>query len=199
MQFPDLRLQLLFTPALCAGDPRATLTAALAGGVDVVQWRVKEPDDEGFRRCREICREHGVPVIVNDDVMLAVRGRADGAHIGQDDMPPEVARRLLAGQWLGISTHDLAQIRAAVHAEAQYVGFGPCHPTATKGYTDGLPPSLIEEAVATCPLPLFAIGGITVDNLVPLRRLGVRRIAVSGAILRAADPQGAARALRDRL
>lgn len=199
MHFPARRLYLLFTPASCAGDPRRTLEGALAGGVDLVQWRVKEPDDEGFRRCRDICAERSVPLLVNDDVMLAVRGRAHGAHIGQDDMPVEVARRLLDGQWLGVSTHDVAQIRAAVHAGADYVGFGPCFPTATKGYGDGVARDLLEEAVATCPLPLFAIGGITAANLPALRRLGVRRIAVSSAILAAPDPAAAARALRELL
>lgn len=194
--FPDRRLYLLFTPSLCAGDPRQTLEAAIRGGVDLVQWRVKEGDDAGFRRCRELCTALQVPLLVNDDVMLAVRGRAHGAHIGQQDMPPEVARRLLADRWLGISTHDLKQIQNAVHAGADYVGFGPCFPTATKGYTDAQTPAAIETAVAACPLPVYAIGGITAGNLPGLRRLGVRRIAVSSAILGSDDPEAAARELR---
>lgn len=199
MQLADRRLYLLFTPGLCAGPPWRALEAALRGGVDLVQWRVAGPDLQGFQRCRELCGVRGVPLLVNDDVMLAVRGRAHGAHIGQDDMPVEVARRLLAEAWLGVSTHDVVQVRAAAEAGADYVGFGPCHPTATKGYAEGLPPAAIEEAVGAARVPLFAIGGIRADNVPLLRGLGVRRIAVSSAILAAADPEAAAAALRDAL
>lgn len=198
MPFPG-RLYLLFTPSLCRGEPWQTLSAALDGGVDLVQWRSKAPDPQGFLRCRDVCRSRGIPLLVNDDVMLAVRGRANGAHVGQDDLPAEAARKLLVGQWLGISTHDVAQIAAAAAAGADYVGFGPCHATATKGYATGKTPAEIEAAVlaaATHRVPLFAIGGITADNLIPLRTLGVDRIAVSSAILASEDPRGAAAALR---
>jgi thiamine-phosphate diphosphorylase len=197
--FPDLRLCLLFTPELCAQDPWDTLRAALRGGVDLVQWRSKQPDDAAFRRCRDLCAAREAPLVVNDDVMLAVRGRAHGVHLGQEDAPPEVARRLVGDAWVGVSTHDLEQIAAAARAGADYVGFGPCHPTATKGYEQGLPPALVEEAARTCPLPLFAIGGITVENLPALQQLGVQRIAVSRAVLQAPDPAAAAAALRERL
>lgn len=198
MQFP-FRLYLLFTPSLCRTDPWSALAAAIDGGVDLVQWRSKTADADGFRRCRDLCRGRGVPLVVNDDVMLAVRGHAHGAHIGQDDMQAEAARKLLVGQWLGISTHDTAQIAAAATAGADYVGFGPCHASPTKGYTQGLPPAAVEaavEATASRGLPLFAIGGITPDNLLPLRTLGIDRIAVSGSILGSDDPRAAAAALR---
>jgi len=191
------RLYLLFTPRLCAQDPWQTLEAALRGGVDLVQWRNKGADDDGFRRCRDLCGEHSVPLIVNDDVMLAARGRAHGVHLGQDDAPPEAARRVLGdAACIGVSTHTPEQIDKAIAAGADYLGFGPCHPSATKGYTEGLPPAAIEAAVAKAKVPLFAIGGITAQNLVPLRLLGVDRIAVSGAILGAKDAQAAAAGLR---
>src|SRR5262245_18264619 len=128
MPFPDCKLYLLFTPEACARQPWRTLQAALQGGVDLVQWRRKQADDEAFRRCRGICGEHRMALLVNDDVMLAIRGDAHGAHVGQDDMPVEAARRLLGSLWLGLSTHDLVQIEAAMHAGADYVGFGPCFP-----------------------------------------------------------------------
>jgi thiamine-phosphate pyrophosphorylase len=131
--------------------------------------------------------------------MLAVRGRAHGAHVGQDDMEPEVARKLLVRQTLGVSTHDKKQIDAAVAAGADYVGFGPCYPTSTKGYSEGLPAEAIEEAAFSCPVPLFAIGGIDASNLLRLRAFGVRRIAVSSAILKAQDPYAAAARLRAML
>jgi thiamine-phosphate pyrophosphorylase len=110
-----------------------------------------------------------------------------------------VARRLLEHRWLGISTHDSAQIETAVRDGADYVGFGPCFPTATKGYESGLPAAAIEAAAASCPLPLFAIGGINAATLPELRPLGIRRIAVSSAILAADDPAAAAAELRSQL
>ncbi|MEY4829509.1 MAG: hypothetical protein RLZZ562_1305 [Planctomycetota bacterium] len=199
MLSPAHRLYLLFTPSLAGDKPWRVLENALKGGVDLVQWRSKEPDDAGFRACRDICMARSVPIFVNDDVMLAVRGRAHGAHVGQDDMEPEVARKLLVRQTLGVSTHDKKQIDAAVAAGADYVGFGPCYPTATKGYSEGLPAEAIEEAAFSCPVPLFAIGGIDASNLLRLRAFGVRRIAVSSAILKAQDPYAAAARLRAML
>jgi thiamine-phosphate pyrophosphorylase len=207
MSLHDRRLYLLFTPALCANDPWDTLAAALDGGVDLVQWRPVEAGVEAdaeaghvsFQRCREACQRAGVPLLVNDDVMLAVRGRAAGAHVGQNDIPAHAARRLLGRQWLGVSTHDVPQITAAVAAGADYVGFGPCHATATKGYTEGKTPAAIEAATTAAQalrVPLFAIGGITAANVPALRMNGVDRIAVSSAILQDADPRRAAEALR---
>ncbi len=201
MSFPG-RLYLLFTPSLCRHDPWATLSGAISGGVDLVQWRSKEPDPSGYLRCRELCRRRGVPLLVNDDVMLAVRSQAHGAHIGQDDLPAEAARKLLDAQWLGISTHDPQQIAAAAANGADYIGFGPCFPTATKNYEQGKSADEVEVAVAAAhahALPLFAIGGITAERLPGLRALGVDRIAVSGAILAADDPRAAAQALRRML
>lgn len=198
MPFPG-RLYLLFTPSLCKADPWTTLSGAISGGVDLVQWRSKEPDPSGYLRCRDLCRRRGVPLLVNDDVMLAVRSQAHGGHVGQDDLPAEAARKLLFQQWLGVSTHDEKQIAAAKEAGADYIGFGPCFPTATKGYAEGLPPAAIEAAVraaAERDLPLFAVGGITAERLLPLRALGVDRVAVSSAILASDDPRAAAQALR---
>jgi thiamine-phosphate pyrophosphorylase len=201
MSFPG-RLYLLFTPSLCRHDPWTTLSGAISGGIDLVQWRCKEPDPSGFLRCRDLCRRRGVPLLVNDDVMLAVRSQAHGAHVGQGDLPAEAARKLLDEQWLGISTHDLAQITAAAGNGADYVGFGPCFPTATKGYEHGKSSDEIEAAVAAAralAMPLFAIGGITAERLPGLRVIGVDRIAVSSAILAADDPRAAAQALRRML
>jgi thiamine-phosphate diphosphorylase len=199
---PSGRLYLLFTPAQCAGDPETTLTAALDAGVDMVQWRTKHEDRKGLDRCREICRRFQVPLLINDDVMLSIRVRAAGAHVGQSDMAADAARRLLGRAWLGVSTHDSAQIALAAAAGADYVGFGPCHATATKGYEHGQAPARIEEAVSAAAksgVLLYAIGGIEPGNLAPLRMLGVDRIAVSGSILRSDAPATVAAALRRML
>jgi thiamine-phosphate pyrophosphorylase len=199
MRLFDRRLYLIFTPSLCTADPWQTLDAALGAGVDLVQWRCKEKDRAGFERVRETCRRFGVPLIVNDDVMLAVRGRAAGAHIGQEDMPADAARKVLVERCLGVSTHVPAQIANARAAGADYIGFGPCYPTTTKGYQVGKTPAEIEAAVAAAhlaKLPLFAIGGITVAQLPELRAQGIDRIAVCSAILQSEDPAKATSALR---
>jgi len=196
------RLYLLFTPELCANAPLDTLAEAIDGGVDLVQWRSKRGDREAFDRCRLLCAERRVPLFVNDDVMLAVRSQVAGAHVGQDDMPADAARKLMFGRQLGVSTHDVQQIEAAAAARADYVGFGPCHATATKGYEQGLAPEKIRAAAERCHelgLPMFAIGGITPDNLPPLTGLGVRRVAVSSYVLQHDDPRAAALALRSLL
>ena len=195
----DRRLYLLFTPELCRHDPDETLEAALAAGVDLVQWRCKRPNRDAFERARDRCNARRVPMIVNDDVMLALRSESYGAHVGQEDMPADAARKLMFGRLLGVSTHDLDQIRAAHTARADYVGFGPCHATATKGYEAGLPDDEIAAAAGLCAelrLPMFAIGGIAPTNLGRLAMLGVDRIAVSGFVLTHADPAAAVRELR---
>ena len=195
-----MRLYLLFTPELCLDEPADTLRRALVGGVDVVQWRPVEPDHDELARAVAICRDADVPIIVNDDPALAVAVDADGAHVGQEDVPAAVARDVLGpDRTLGVSTHDLRQLRDAEAGGADYVGFGPCFATETKGYSEGLPLELIEQATAQASVPLFAIGGITAMNLPTLVAAGVRRIAVTASILRAADPAQAAAELRARL
>ncbi|MGK0264490.1 MAG: thiamine-phosphate pyrophosphorylase, partial [Planctomycetota bacterium] len=135
----------------------------------------------------------------NDDVMLALRSEAAGAHVGQDDMPLDAARKLMFGRLFGVSTHDLAQIDAAVKSHANYIGFGPCYPSTTKGYDEGLGMEAVAAAVLKCNelnLPMFAIGGITPDNLPELYAQGVRRAAVSNYVLQHESPGQAVRELR---
>jgi thiamine-phosphate pyrophosphorylase len=195
----ERRLYLLFTPELCQHDPQATLAAALDEGVDLVQWRSKRPPNASFHRARELCAARRVPLIVNDDVMLALRSESPGAHVGQEDMPADAARKLMFGKLLGVSTHDLEQIRAAAAARADYVGFGPCHATQTKGYEEGLGDDEIAAAAELCDelqLPMFAIGGVTPMNLPRLAVLGVRRVAVSSYVLQHNDPATAVRELQ---
>lgn len=195
----DAQLYLLFTPSLCAEDPWHCLRAALRGGVDLVQWR-SPYDETGLRRCLEICSAAEVGVVVNDHVQLAIESEAIGAHVGQDDLPAAEARALLGpGRALGVSTHDLEQIRAALCDGADHLGFGPVFPTATKGYSEGLGPAAVAQALAATELPVFPIGGIGPENLPTLVAAGAHRAAVSSAILQAPDPERAAATLRDLL
>lgn len=193
-------LYLVFTPARCRGEPWQTLREAVRGGVDLVQWRAKDGDREGARRCLLICRELEVPMIVNDDAALAVELGADGAHLGQEDLPADQARALLGTEMLlGVSTHDLEQIAAAEAAGADYLGFGPVFPTETKGYTEGQPRGALRAAVRATELPIFAIGGIDPGRVGQVRTEGCTRVAVCRSILAAADPGAVARDLRRAL
>lgn len=210
----DARLYLLFTPALCRGadrDPGApfcVLEQALDGGVPLVQLRCKGADKNTpapasevaatLERTLEVCSRYSVPVVVNDHVALAAQGAAGvaGAHVGQDDMPAREARALLQpGQWLGVSTHDLDQVRAAEAGGADHLGFGPCFPTETKGYGQGQPEQRIAEIAVQATLPVFFLGGLNGGRIRQLRGLGASRFAVSGAILGAERPDQAAQHL----
>ena len=199
------------TPLLCViTDPHlapckdhvAIAREALAGGADMIQLRDKTPD---FRRLlpqvREIqalCREHHACFIVNDRVDLALAADADGAHVGQEDLPAEAARWLLGrNRILGVSTHDRAQAEAAVRAGADYIGFGPMFGTGTKetGYSPrGL--AFLEEIRAAVPVPILAIGGITLENVADVIRAGATAPAVISAIVAAPDIAAATRAFR---
>lgn len=193
------RLCLLFTESLCRVEPWHALEEALAGGVDLVQWREKSGDRQGLERTLAICSAAGVPVIVNDFVELAAGTSAAGAHVGQEDMPAATARGCLGKKLLGVSTHSAAQVLAAQAAGADYVGLGPCFATTTKGYSRGLPRDVLREALALARVPVFLIGGITPENLPELRSLGASRIAVASAILAAPSPRAAARRLAEHL
>ena len=182
-------LYLIFTPSLCHDDPWKVLGQAVDAGVHIVQWRAPDPDPEGLLRCLAICDRATVPVIVNDDVEAARRFGAAGVHIGQTDTPPpDARRRIRPGQVLGISTHDVEQAERAVDAGADYLGVGPCFPTATKGYDRGLDDSVLDTIFRATQAPAFAIGGITPRRVTRLRRLGCQRIAVGGAILSSTTP-----------
>ncbi len=192
MEWQKRRLYLLFTPSACRQAPWETLQQALLGGVELVQWRVKQADPAGLQRCIQLCQAHKVPVIVNDQVALAKESAAAGAHVGQDDMNIQQARSMLdAHQVLGVSTHNLQQMQVAIAAGADHLGFGPCFPSSTKGYRQGLTSANLQAALAKASVPTFAIGGINAANLPSLLDLGCQRIAVSQAILAASDPAAA--------
>lgn len=195
----NCHLYLLFDPRACRHEPWDTLRSAIAGGVDLVQWRTKGRDPELLPVALAICRAAGVPLVVNDDLELAAASGADGVHLGQDDAPVAVARARLGARCIGKSTHDQEQLAKAHQDGADCVGFGPCFPTATKGYRVGLPAEAIRAACANSRLPLFAIGGIDAPRASELRQLGVRRVAVGSAILAAADASVAAQAIRAAL
>jgi thiamine-phosphate pyrophosphorylase len=158
-----------------------------------------------LRRAREIriqTAQARVPLIVNDRVDIARLASCDGVHVGQDDLAPRDARRILGPATLiGVSTHDRSQLDAAILAGAGYLGIGPVFPSATKEFSEpelaGL--GYVRLAAQATSLPCFAIGGITEENLDRVLEAGGSRVAVSGAVMRSKSPRRVVARLKARL
>src|SRR5262249_35337637 len=137
---------------------------------------------------------------VNDRPDVARLVEADGVHLGQDDLPVKEARRLVGPDALvGVSTHDLAQLRQAILDGADYVGVGPVFASGTKDFAGLAGLEYVRAAAAETSLPAFAIGGIGPGNVEMVVASGARRVAVSGSVARSDDPRAAAAALRRAL
>lgn len=181
---------------------RDVLAGALAGGVDMVQLREKQLDDESLmavaREAVSLCARAGALLIVNDRPAVALAAGADGVHVGQDDMPLGEVRALVGEELLiGLSTHAPAEIDAA--GEADYLGVGPVHATPTKPGRQAVGLELVRYAAGRTRKPFFAIGGIEQANVGAVLDAGATRVAVVRAIAAAADPAAAARGLREAL
>lgn len=198
----DLRVYLVLDPALTSGrSPLEIAEAALSGGITALQLRWKSgPLREMLQlgeALRALCRRYGVPFLINDRVDVAMAIHADGVHLGQEDFPPEVARRLLGPQALiGVSARTPAQAQAAETAGASYLGSGSIFPTASKANPVLIGLEGLAAVVRSTRLPVVAIGGVTPENAAACIRMGAAGVAVISAITQAPDPQAAARALR---
>jgi thiamine-phosphate pyrophosphorylase len=202
-RFGRVRLYLLLSSEMCQGDPVVAAHAAIAGGVDCIQLREKDLPDrqllELARRLRAVTIQSETLLIINDRPDIAALVNADGVHVGQDDLPVAAARAAVGGDRLvGLSTHSIEQARQAVEAGADYIGVGPMFPTLTKAAGPIKGAALLSDVAAEIDIPHVAIGGINADNAAELAEAGGRCIAVCQAILGAADPQAAARAIKER-
>jgi thiamine-phosphate pyrophosphorylase len=179
------------------------VSAALEGGVDVVQLREKSAPDGSIvdtgRRLRKLCDEHDALLIVNDRPDLAVACGADGVHVGQDDEPLDSVRATVGHELIvGISTHSPQQIEDALASTADYLGVGPVYGTPTKPGVEPVSLELVRYAAAhAAAKPWFAIGGIDQDNAPAVAQAGATRIAVVRAIRDAANPRDAAYEIRN--
>ncbi|PAY21134.1 thiamine phosphate synthase [Rhodopirellula sp. SM50] len=181
-----------------------TIRSLSQAGVDVFQLRDKQASDrELFERAKvgvAIAKDCGALFIVNDRADIALSAEADGVHVGQDELPAIMARRVLGGgRLVGVSTHDIAQVHQAIADGADYIGCGPTFPSTTKSFDAHAGTAFLKqvhEETRQTPRPAFAIGGINPQNLDQVTACGFHRIAVTAAINDAADPAAAARALR---
>lgn len=192
------RVCLLLTEAACRAPWEQVIEASIDGGIDCIQIREKEFSDERLldrvRRTISIARPRGVSVVVNDRVDIALAADADGVHLGQGDLPFAEARDLVGDRLLiGSSTHDLAEVAAAMQAGCDLVGVGAIFPSRTKHALESSGPALFERFIAEHPgVAHLAIGGIDAQGAAQLARLGCRGVAVSAAICDATDPARAA-------
>ncbi len=200
----DAKLYVLVTGSLCTGALDWTIREAAAGGAQVFQLREKNQDDrtllERARQVRRWTRDAGALFILNDRPDIARLADADGVHLGQDDLPVQEARRVLGPDALiGVSTHNLDQVRQALREGASYIGVGPAFPSRTKEFTEFPGLDLVRQVAAETTLPAFVLGGVTPENVGAAVAAGARRVAASSAICRADEPRLVAAALRRAL
>jgi thiamine-phosphate diphosphorylase len=182
------------------------LARALVSEASVLQVRIKPRTGmvdavdvlRIARMARRVCDDAGAALIVNDRIDIALAAGADGVHLGQTDLPIEDARQISQHLWIGMSTHDVAQVRAACAAGADYLGFGPVFTTTTKERPDpvqgiaGLRAAVAEAAGR----PVVAIGGITATDAADVYRAGAHAVCAISAVNDARDPRDAARRFR---
>ena len=202
----DARLYLCMDGRRSPGDLAAFLDAVLGGGVDIVQLREKGLEAGEELALLEVfaaaCRRHGALLAVNDRADVALAAGADILHLGQDDLPVTVARRILGPEPLiGRSSHDPAQASAAATEDGvDYFCAGPVWATPTKPGRPGTGLSLVSHVASLgVSLPWFAIGGIGLRELDDVLAAGATRVVVVRAITEAPDPGAAAAAFTKRL
>jgi thiamine-phosphate pyrophosphorylase len=178
------------------------LNAAMSGGAGMIELRDREHPRNAVERSghtfRRLANTYSALFIVNDDPHLALELRADGVHVGQDDIDPAEARRIMGPDAIiGLSTHTREQIEAAAQAPVDYISVGPIWETPTKQGRPATGLGLIGEAARIAERPWFAIGGIDTANVGEVVSAGAERLCVVRAIRDAADPRAAATTLFD--
>ncbi len=177
------------------------LTACVRGGVDVVQLREKELEARALiaraRLAAAVCADLGVPFILNDRPDLALEAGADGVHVGQEDAPAALARRILGPDAIvGLSTHSPADLEDALREPVDYLSAGPVVATPTKPGRPGTGAGYAQAATARAPWPVFVTGDVTPTRATSLAALGCRHFVAVRWLTEAADPRAAARQLR---
>lgn len=169
---------------------------AIKGGTTVVQIREKEEETLDFYnlalKVKEITSKYNVPLIVNDRIDVALAIKSEGVHIGQTDMPADVARSLIGDEMiLGVSASTVKEARKAEKDGADYIGTGAVFPTATKDDAPSITKDDLKEVTGSINIPTVAIGGITLENASELAGTGIAGISVVSAIMNSEDPKTA--------
>jgi len=190
---PGPRVHFIVDPLDTGRSPVELARAMLGGGARLLQLRLKQTATgtlvDVAARLRELTTAAGARLIVNDRVDVALAAAADGVHLGQDDLPIAVARRLLGPErWIGFSTHSEAQLAAAAGCGADYLSLGPIFATTSKSQADPvIGTTRLRAARARVSEPLVAIGGITATTAREVLDAGADAIAIIAAVVRAPD------------
>ena len=205
MKFPPPDLYVILDRTASRGrDLREVLEGVIRGGGRLVQFREKEwPSRQCLPLLEELrsrAKSARIRFVINDRLDLALAAEADGFHIGQDDLPAPLARKLLPpSMFLGVSTHSLEQARKAEEDGADYVAVGSIFPTETKPQFQLVGLDLVRAARQAVRAPLVAIGGITPDNAAEVIRAGADGVAVISAVCGAPDPAQATHLFVERI
>ena len=201
----ECRLYGIVDTGYVTGDRIPSMARSLiAGGVDILQLRAKKQSREEMRtmslELAPICRNAGIPFILNDYPDLVPETGADGAHVGQDDLSIAEARKLAGPKAIiGKSTHSLDQAMAAVAESPDYIGFGPLFATATKPDYSPIGTEQIREVYRVIPFPVFCIGGINLGNLATVLACGAERVVIVSDLLRVENSTARTTACRELL
>ncbi|MGH9280625.1 MAG: thiamine phosphate synthase [Acidimicrobiales bacterium] len=204
MSYWDLSDRRLYLCTSDRPDLARFLEACIEGGVDVVQLRDKLLEARTLvQRARLaclVCRDQGVPFVLNDRPDIALEVEADGVHVGQEDVPPSLARRILGpGAIVGLSTHARPELDAARREPVDYISAGPVEPTPTKPGRPGTGHDYLRYAAARSRRPWFVTGGVRPETVGPMVAAGARRFVVVRWLTQAADARVAAAELRDAI
>lgn len=175
--------------------------AALKGGVTCVQLREKDLDAEAFLtealEISALCKQYGVPFFVNDNVEIAIRCKADGVHVGQEDMATaQVRQKVGPDMMIGVSAHSVEEALEAVANGADCLGVGAMFSTSTKKDAEHVTMEQLRDICVAVDVPVVAIGGIGKENIAELAGTGVDGVALVSAIFSAEDIEQECRLLR---
>jgi len=169
-------------------DLISTIEQAIQGGITALQYRFKQKSSrqmyEELLVLRELTKRYGVDLVVNDRVDLALAVEADGVHVGEKDLPPDVVRKLVGDKmYIGYSVNSLEKLREVEHLPIDYIGFGSIYETSTKEDYKLVGIEALRQAVKMTSKPIVAIGGITHYRVAEVLEAGAKGIAVVSAIL----------------
>ena len=177
---------------------------ALKGGATIIQLREKKLDENSFveeaMQVRNLCHKYNVPLIINDNVEVALKSGADGVHVGIEDVPvAEIRKRVSADFIIGATCKTVEQAKIAETAGADYMGVGAVFPSPTKTNAVRITNAQLREIVSSVSIPAVAIGGISYDNVCQIKGSSVSGIAVVSAIFGAVDIEKATTLLKERV
>lgn len=177
---------------------------ALKGGATIIQLREKKLDENSFveeaMQVRDLCHKYNVPLIINDNVEVALKSGADGVHVGIEDVPvAEIRKRVSADFIIGATCKTVEQAKIAEAAGADYMGVGAVFPSPTKTNAVRITNAQLREIVSAVSIPAVAIGGISYDNVCEIQGSSVSGVAVVSAIFGSEDIEEATTLLKERV